>query len=80
MAGADHGKEHLDKTEGARGDAKRNRESRGQPLSSLYPYDKSYKLLAAEFLEIRKAEQVHGRGAFSSPNSCWRSTSLSVRG
>lgn len=31
------------------------------------------------FLE-KKTELVHGRGAFSSPNSCWRSTSLSVRG
>lgn len=39
----------------------------------------SYTFSTVEFLE-KKTEQVHGRGAFSSPNSCWRSTSLSVRG
>lgn len=85
-AGAGHGKEHLwkkkmkqRKEEEQVGTQKEKKRHWGQSSSS---YSKSLLrnfFSTVEFLE-KKTEQVHGRGAFSSPNSCWRSTSLSVRG
>lgn len=80
MAGADHGKEHLSTKEDGH-EKQRTTGGKRRPWSITIITVKNLFINCQHYrVTVEKTERVHGRGAFSSPKSCWRSTSLSVRG